>query len=154
MTLQEGPVTFILCLCLHLAKLISRGNLQFSQKAPDMVKYEYCCVAFPDAFPRYEVAIISSDNDAYNAWLVARKNVAIPFQSINPVIDPGSPVRLSTSSRLWDPEYDISSSSSLNPLELNSWHHLTRWTAGGGREGGLLRILAPAAFPFYFCLPN
>ena len=104
----------------------------------------------PPSITWYEVAIISPDNDAYNAWLVARKNVVIQFQSINPVIDPGSPVRLSTSRRLWDPEYDISSSR-LNPLELNSWHHLTRRrTVGERREG------APpaAAFPASTSLPN
>ena len=98
---------------------------------------------------RYEVAIISPDNDAYNGWLVGRKNVVVQFESINPVIDPGSPVRLLTSWSLWDPEYDISSSS-LNPLELISWHQLTRRrTVGGGREEGrgLHRILAAAAFP-------
>ena len=72
-------------------------------------------------------------------WLLVGKNMRIPFQSINPVIDPGSPSRLRwTWSRLLDTIWHQQQgrSSFLNPLEL-SWHRLTllsswrRWDFSG-----------------------
>ena len=106
---------------------------------------------FPDAFPRYEVAIIWSDNDAYNeAWLVARKNVAIQFQSINPVIDPGSPVCVSRHHIGGCGTQNMTSaacSTGWTPLNFqNHWHQLTRrWESGEGAPS--LRILAELLSP-------
>ena len=106
---------------------------------------------FPDAFPRYEVAIIWSDNDAYNeAWLVARKNVAIQFQSINPVIDPGSPVCVSRHHIGGCGTQNMTSaacSTGWTPLNFqNHWHQLTRrWESGEGAPS--LWILAELLSP-------